>query len=199
MNYELLTGLVIFALVSTITPGPNTLMLMASGANFGFRRSTPHVLGVGLGFSLMVILVGVGLIQLFDAYPVSYQILKIGSVTYLLYLAHRIATASSATVSSDNSGKPLTFMEAALYQWVNPKSWTMALTAISVYSPAQSLGAIALVAAIFGAIAMPSVSLWAVLGQNLGRILGSCKRMRRFNIIMALMLVASLFPVVSPD
>lgn len=198
MNYELLTGLAIFALVSTITPGPNTLMLMASGANYGFRRSSPHVLGVGLGFTLMVILVGVGLIQLFDAYPVNYQILKLGSVSYLLYLSYRIATASSTMGSSDKSGKPFTFMEAALYQWVNPKSWTMALTAISVYSPSQSLGAIALVAAIFGVIALPSVSLWTVLGQNLRRMLGSHKRMRTFNITMALLLVASLYPAVTP-
>jgi threonine/homoserine/homoserine lactone efflux protein len=96
MNYELLTGLMIFALVSTVTSGsPNTLMLMASGANYGFRRSSSHVLGVGLGFALMVILVGVGLTQLFDAYPVSYQVLKIVSVSYLLYLAYRIATATS--------------------------------------------------------------------------------------------------------
>ena len=198
MNYELLTGLVIFALVSTVTPGPNTLMLMASGANFGFRRSSPHVLGVGLGFALMVVLVGVGLTQLFDAYPVSYQVLKIGSVAYLLYLAYRIATASTALTSSDKPGKPFTFMEAAMYQWVNPKSWTMALTAISVYSPSQNIFAIILVAAIFGAIALPSVSLWAVLGQNLRRVLGSHARMRAFNLGMALLLVLSLYPAVVP-
>ena len=197
MNYELLTGLVVFALVSTITPGPNTLMLLASGANFGFRRSSPHVLGVGLGFTLMVILVGTGLVQLIDSYPASYQVLKVCSVSYLLYLAYRIATASSTMGGSDNSGKPFTFTEAALYQWVNPKSWTMALTAISVYSPSQSLGAIALVAAIFGAIALPSVSLWALVGQNLRRILGSPTRMRTFNVTMALLLVVSLYPAVS--
>jgi threonine/homoserine/homoserine lactone efflux protein len=198
MNYELLTGLMIFALVSTITPGPNTLMLMASGANYGFRRSSPHVLGVGLGFALMVILVGAGLLQLFDAYPVSYQILKTGSVSYLLYLAYRTATTPPVMASSGQSGKPFTFMQAALYQWVNPKAWTMALTAISVYSPSQNLGAITLVAAIFGAIALPSVSLWAVVGQNLRRILASHKRMRAFNISMAVLLVASLYPAISP-
>lgn len=198
MNYELLTGLMLFALVTTITPGPNTLMLLASGANYGIRRSYPHVLGVSLGFAFMVVLVGTGLIRLFDLYPLSYQVLKTLSVSYLLYLAYRIATATSSMSRNRPSGKPLTFLEAAMYQWVNPKSWTMALTAISVYSPSQSVGAIILVAVIFGAIALPSVSLWAVLGHHLKRILGSRSRMRTFNISMALLLVVSLYPAITP-
>ena len=198
MSYELLTGLAIFALVSSITPGPNTLMLMASGANFGFRRSSPHMLGVGLGFMLMVILVGVGLTHLFEAYPVSYLILKVCSVVYLLYLAYRIASAAPAVRDSGKTDKPLTFSQAALFQWVNPKAWTMALTAISIYSPSQSWGAIVLVAVIFGAIALPSVSLWAVLGQQLRRLLHSPRYLRAFNLCMALMLVAAVYPAIAP-
>jgi threonine/homoserine/homoserine lactone efflux protein len=93
MTYEILTALTLFAFVSSITPGPNNLMLMASGANFGFRKSVPHMLGIGIGFTIMIILVGLGLIQIFDAYPISHTILKVGSVVYLLYLAWKVANA----------------------------------------------------------------------------------------------------------
>ena len=195
MTYELLIGLVAFALVASITPGPNNLMLMASGANFGFYRTVPHMLGVGIGFSLMVVLVGVGLVQLFDAYPLSHTLLKVVSVAYLLYLAARIATAGRGGEQADSSGRPFSFAQAALFQWVNPKAWTMALTAVSVYSPTNSLGSVLAIAAVFGLVNIPSISLWTVLGQQLRRLLNSAPRLRLFNGVMALLLVASLYPV----
>lgn len=196
MSNELIIGFLAFALVTTLTPGPNTLMLMASGANFGFRRSSHHVLGVGLGFAAMVVLVGIGAIKVFDAHPASYEVLKIASVAYLLYLAYRISTASAEGADPRSSKKPLTFFEAALYQWINPKSWTMALTAVTVYTPSQSLGSIALIAAMFGAISLPSVSLWTVLGENLRRFLTSPRRLRAFNMTMGALLVVSLYPAI---
>ena len=195
MNIELFTALITFAFVSSITPGPNNLMLMSSGSNFGFKRTIPHMLGVGLGFVLMVCLVGVGLIQLFDIYPISYQILKVFSITYLLYLAYKIATSSSPENKEANNAKPITFIQAASFQWVNPKAWTMALTAISVYSPSKSLESILLVGIIFGAINLPSVSAWTILGQQLQRFLTSQKKLKVFNITMAILLVASLYPI----
>jgi threonine/homoserine/homoserine lactone efflux protein len=198
MTYEIILGLIIFSLVSSITPGPNNLMLMASGANFGFRRTLPHMLGVALGFTLMVILVGIGLVQVFDAFPISYQILKIVSVTYLLYLAWKIGTAAPAQGNTDAGGTPFTFVQAALFQWVNPKAWTMALTAVSVYSPSQNVAAIAFVAAVFGAVNLPCISLWTTLGQQLQNLLTSPMRLRAFNITMALLLVTSLYPVLVP-
>ncbi len=198
MTYEILLGLAVFSLVSSITPGPNNLMLMASGANFGFRRTIPHMLGVGLGFTFMVLMVGVGLVQVFDAFPVSYTILKVVSVAYLLYLAWKIGSAAPAEESGDEAGTPLTFIQAALFQWVNPKAWTMALTAISVYSPSQSLSAVAFVAAVFGVINLPCVSLWTTLGQQMQRVLTNPARLRAFNILMAVMLVGSLYPVLLP-
>ena len=194
----MLTGLAAFALVSSITPGPNNLMLMTSGANFGFRLTIPHMLGVALGFTLMVLLVGLGLVELFSAYPLSHTVLKIVSVAYLLFLAWKIATAAPLQASARDSavrGKPFTFMQAALFQWVNPKAWAMALTALSVYSPSQSFGAVALVAAVFGCINLPSVSLWVVLGQQLRKLLTSRKRLAVFNVSMAALLVTSLYPV----
>ena len=198
MTFELILGLCAFALVSSITPGPNNLMLMASGANFGFQRTLPHILGVSGGFTIMVLLVGTGLVQIFDAAPISYQILKVFSVIYLLYLAWKIATAAAPAADRQATGRPLTFLQAALFQWVNPKAWTMALTAVSVYSPSQSTAAMAFVAAVFGVINLPCVSLWTGLGDQLQRLLTSPRRLQAFNICMALLLMASLYPVLRP-
>ena len=197
MTYDILLALAIFAFVSSITPGPNNLMLMASGANFGFRRSIPHMLGIGIGFVVMILLVGAGLIQIFDAYPITYTLLKSFSVIYLMYLAWKIAHA--APVDADtNKGNPLTFLQAAAFQWVNPKAWTMALTAITAYTPDRSLEAIFVVGAIFGAINLPAVSSWTVLGQQMARWLQSPAQLRAFNWLMAGLLVASLYPVLWP-
>ncbi|WP_289042755.1 LysE family translocator [uncultured Aliiroseovarius sp.] len=195
MSIELLSAFVAFAFVSSITPGPNNLMLMASGANFGFRRSVPHMLGIGIGFTFMIVLVGVGLMTLFDLYPVSYTILKAGSVVYLLWLAWKIAHASEPGTSAA-AGTPMTFLQAAAFQWVNPKAWAMALTAISVYAPTRSMAAVILVALIFGMVNLPSVSVWTVLGQKIRVILTNPTRLRSFNVTMALLLVATLFPVI---
>ena len=199
MTYDLLAALALFAFVSSITPGPNNLMLMASGANFGFRRTIPHMLGVALGFVFMVLLVGAGLVQVFDAYPVSYTVLKVGSVIYLLYLAWKIANAGAAKTGTDGDvGTPMTFLQAAAFQWVNPKAWAMALTAISAYTPDHTLWAILLVGVIFGAINLPSVGSWTVLGQQMARFLTSPRRLMAFNWTMAVLLVGSLYPVIWP-
>ncbi|SFT89757.1 LysE family translocator [Sedimentitalea nanhaiensis] len=197
MNNDLFLALVLFAFVSSITPGPNNLMLMASGANFGFRRTIPHMLGVGLGFVLMILLLGAGLVQVFDAFPVTYDVLKIASVVYLLYLAFKIATAAPVR-RQDTGGAPMTFLQAAAFQWVNPKAWAMALTAISAYTPSQSFGAVVLVALIFGAVNIPSVGSWTILGQQIARFLTSSARLTAFNWTMAALLVASLYPILSP-
>lgn len=197
MTYDLLGALALFAFVSSITPGPNNLMLMASGANFGFRRTIPHMLGVALGFVFMVLMVGAGLVQVFDAFPVTYTVLKAGSVIYLLYLAWKIAHATPAR-PGDDIGTPMTFLQAAAFQWVNPKAWAMALTAISAYTPDHRLWSILLVGAIFGAINLPSVGSWTVLGQQMARFLTSPRRLTAFNWTMAALLVASLYPVIWP-
>lgn len=197
MSYELLIALTLFAFVSSITPGPNNLMLMASGANFGFRRTIPHMLGIGLGFTFMVLMVGAGLVGVFDAYPISYSVLKVVSVIYLLYLAWKIANAAPAR-EQETEGQPMSFLQAAAFQWVNPKAWAMALTATTAYAPDQTLAAIVVVAAVFGAINLPSVSTWTILGQQMARILTNPRRLTIFNWTMALLLVASLYPVLSP-
>ena len=194
MTYELILPLMMFALVSSITPGPNNLMLLASGANFGFRRSLPHMLGISLGFALMALLVGLGLAQMFELYPVLKLVLKVLAVTYMLYLAWKIANAA-APKAADEAGKPFTFLQAAAFQWVNPKAWAMALTAMTVYAPNQELAVIAVVAGVFAAVNLPSVTFWAVLGQQAQRILTNQRRLRVFNVTMAVLLVASLYSV----
>jgi len=198
MTYDIFLALALFAFVSSITPGPNNLMLMASGANFGFRRTIPHMLGVALGFVFMVLMVGVGLVQVFDAYPVSYTVLKAGSVVYLLWLAWKIAHAGPVR-TGDEQGSPMSFLQAAAFQWVNPKAWAMALTAISAYTPDQTIVAILLVSVVFGAINLPSVGSWTVLGQQMARLLTNPRRLQVFNWTMALLLVASLYPVIWPN
>lgn len=196
---ENLIALALFSLVSSITPGPNNLMLMTSGTNFGFRRTLPHMLGVAIGFVLMVVLVGAGVAGLFQTYPVAYTVLKVGSAAYLLYLAYKIAFAA-APVDHDGkqAAKPFTFLQAAAFQWVNPKAWTMAVTATSVYVPAESpwLGLL-IVACTFGVINLPSVGIWALAGVHLRRFLADPRRLRLFNIVAALLLVASLYPLLT--
>jgi len=198
MTYDLLTALLAFAFVTSITPGPNNLMLMASGANFGWQRTLPHMLGIGAGFVLLVFLVGAGLVQIFDAYPVTYTVLKIVSVGFLLYLAYKIAISAppkNATVIV--AGAPMTFLQAAAFQWVNPKAWAMALSAISAYTPAGSgLWGVAVVALIFGSVNFPSINCWVFLGTQLRRVLNVPWKLRAFNFSAALLLIGSLYPIV---
>ena len=197
MMLETLPALALFAFVTSVTPGPNNLMLMASGANFGFRRTVPHMLGVGLGFVLMTFLVGIGLAGLFQTYPLAVTVLEVVSVVYMLWLAWKIAHAA-APRDRQAGGTPMTFLQAAAFQWVNPKAWAMALTAVTVHAPDRSLWAVALVALIFGAINLPSVSLWTLIGQQLRRVLTNARRLTVFNWTMAGLLVLSLAPVLWP-
>ncbi|MGZ2259267.1 LysE family translocator [Roseobacter sp. A03A-229] len=197
MTLELLSALILFALVTSATPGPNNLMLMASGANYGFTRSIPHMLGISIGFGLMIVLVGAGLAQIFETYPVSYTILKLLSVLYLSYLAWKIATAAPID-STAAEGRPMTFLQAAAFQWVNPKAWAMALTALSVYAPSQTLAAFTVVAVVFATVNLPAITAWTVLGQQLARVLTNPRRLAIFNWTMAALLIASLYPVLWP-
>ncbi|MBP1804629.1 LysE family translocator [Rubellimicrobium aerolatum] len=192
---DLLPALIGFAFVSSITPGPNNLMLMASGANFGVRRSLPHLLGVGLGFTAMIVGVGLGLHGVFEALPWTHVALEVLSVAYLLWLAWKIGTAAPKASDAPEATHPMTFWQAAAFQWVNPKAWMMCVSALTLYAADRSLGTVLLVAAIFGAINLPCISAWTVLGQGMRRLLTSPARLRAFNVAMALLLVATLWPI----
>ncbi len=198
MNMDFLAPLVAFALVTVLTPGPNNLMLMASGANFGIRRSVPHMMGVGLGFPAMVVLVGLGVMQLFDLWPASYGVLKALSVGYLLWLAWRIANAAPPRDDATGEGAPLTFVQSAAFQWVNPKAWSMALSAITLYAAGRDLGAVLSVAAVYVGVSVVSTTAWTAMGRGVRRLMRDTARLRLFNRTMAALLVATLVPVLWP-
>lgn len=193
MEFQQVGALALFAIVTTFTPGPNNLMLMTSGANVGFKRTIPHMLGVTLGFGLMLILVGVGLMGVFSAYPMAHQLLKYASLIYLLYLAVKIAMSGKAQGTDEY--KPMTFLAAASFQWVNPKGWSMALSAITLYSSAGHWWELSLIALVFILANLPSVCFWAAAGTRLQHWLTTSLRIKSFNYLMAVLLLLSTVPM----
>ena len=198
MSLDIFAALILFAFVTSITPGPNNFMLMASGVNFGFRRTIPHMLGIGVGFLSLLLGVGFGLGAVLGAYPALHMALKIAGGAYLVYLAWRIAMARSMGdgKAGEGAARPMTFLEAAAFQWVNPKAWVMAVTAMAVYtSPQAPFLSVVLVAVAFAVVNVPSVSAWAGFGVALRGFLADPVRLKWFNIAMGLLLVASLWPM----
>ena len=193
---ELLAGLCLFALATSLTPGPNNMMLLASGANFGFRLTLPHLLGVSMGFVLLVWIVGLGLGAVFAAYPPLHTVLQVLGGLYLVYLAWKIGTATGIGAGTGEAGQPMTFAQAAAFQWVNPKAWTMALGAATTYAPrAHYVVNILIVGLVFGVINLPCCGSWATLGTVMRRFLSRPGILRAFNAVMAALLLASLYPV----
>lgn len=196
MTTELLIAFIAFAFVTSVTPGPNNMMLLASGVNFGVRRSLPHMFGISLGFMILVMAVGLGLGQLFEQVPLLYSLLRYLGAAYLLYLAWNIAQAGAPDSQGGERGKPFTFLQAAAFQWINPKAWIMAIGAITTYTPQDDFVVnVLLIAALFALVNCPSVGLWTMAGSLLRNWLGNPRVLRGFNIGMALLLVASLYPI----
>lgn len=199
-SLELMLSLIVFATVSSITPGPNNLMIMSSGLNYGFRRSLPHLLGISIGFGLMVLLIGLGAQSLFERYPFLHALMKYVGATYLCWLALKIATAPTAEVNGTTKtlGKPFSFLQAAAFQWVNPKAWVMAVTALTAYLPhPSSMADVAALSVVFMLVNFPCVGAWAGFGVGLRRILSQPGRMRTFNWATALLLLASIYPILA--
>jgi threonine/homoserine/homoserine lactone efflux protein len=191
----MLLALAMFCFVSSITPGPNNMMLLASGANFGFRRTLPHVFGISVGFGTLVLAVGLGVGSLFALYPALYTVLKVVGGAYMLWLAWRIATATGIGDGSATA-RPMSFWEAFAFQWVNPKAWAISLGAITAFvAPEQFLIGVLVVTAVFAAINMPCVASWAAFGVVLRRFLDRPWTLRAFNVTMAVLLVLSLYPM----
>lgn len=195
MTAETLIALALFGLTTSITPGPNNMMLFASGVNFGFRRTIPHMFGIGVGFFSLLIGVGLGLGALLHSVPVLYTALKFAGGLYLLYIAWKIGT--SRTLGEGKTGaKPMTFLAASAFQWVNPKAWVMAVTAMATYTDeANYFMTVMIVGLVFGAVNLPSVSTWAGFGSVLREWLSVPVRLKWFNITMAVLLVLSLWPM----
>ncbi|MEN1728996.1 MAG: LysE family transporter, partial [Pseudomonadota bacterium] len=156
-----------------------------------------HMFGVGLGFMLMVLVVGVGVVQLLDRFPLIDNTLTVICVVYLLYLAYRIARAANVQSGVTAESKPLSFIQAAMFQWVNPKTWTMAVTANSLYAPDYEFSAVVLVASVFGLVNFPCIAIWTILGTGLRRLLTNPTRLTTFNYVMAGLLILSVLPLLT--
>ncbi|MBI1243375.1 MAG: LysE family translocator [Alphaproteobacteria bacterium] len=195
LGAEQLVALILFCFVTSVTPGPNNMMLLASGVNFGFARTIPHMLGIAIGFTAMIVLVGLGIGRLFELLPWLHGFMKVAGVAYMVWLAWKIANAGAIGEAREGA-RPMTFLQAAAFQWVNPKAWAMALSAIAAYTLAESqFTSLFVVAGTFGLVNLPTITIWAMFGVWLRRYLSEARNVRRFNWTMAVLLVASLVPV----
>lgn len=192
---ETLIPLMLFVFATSITPGPNNLMIMSSGLNYGVGRSLPHLLGICIGFPAMIIAIGLGLGAVFSQLPVLHQIIRWVGIAYLLYLAWVIA--STREVGSASTQKPFTFLQAVAFQWVNPKGWIMAVGALAAFtSPGATMWAgAAKIALAFLTIGGPCIVVWMLFGVGLKRLLTEPKHLRVFNLCMGLLLAASVVPM----
>jgi threonine/homoserine/homoserine lactone efflux protein len=196
MSPPLLTAFVVFAAVMFFTPGPNNIMVLSSGLTYGFRRTLPHIAGITIGFAFMVGAVGLGFGTIFIAYPVLQTILKYAGAAYLIYLAAVIAMSKPVTPGQDNRRGPMTFWGVAIFQWVNVKGWVMVIGTITAYAGIASfpwnIVIQVVLSLLLGAV---STATWALSGSSLRSFMTSPRAVRAFNIVMAVLLLASLYPV----
>ncbi len=204
-----LTALVLYALATSITPGPNNLMLMASGVNFGIRRTLSHVFGVVAGFALLLLGGGAGIAELILWLPAVGMAMRLIMAGWVLWMAWRLATmpvralhvgygSSGAhdAAMEENKPRPMNLLEAMLFQWVNPKAWMMVLGVLAIHlSPDAGWSGLFFIAAVYAVVMLPCILLWVVAGRLLQRWLGTPGRQRMFNVLAAIMLAASLYPL----
>jgi threonine/homoserine/homoserine lactone efflux protein len=197
MTFEMLVALVGFAFVMSISPGPGNFILLASGVNFGFRRSVPIVLGISAGFLSMVLAVGLGLGPFLHENQSVYAVLKLLCAAYVFWLALKIARSSPMTnASAEKPERPISFLQASLFQLVNPKAWAVALiVTVSYTTPADYLPSLLAMIVVFAVVNLPAISMWALFGVGLRQLLNDPAKVRVFNIAMALLLVGSMIPV----
>ena len=196
MTADTFPALVALALATLFTPGPNNAMLAASGANFGFRRTVAHLLGVATGFPLMLLVVGLVLGGLFQTSALLRETLRWGGALLLLWIAWKIAT--SGGIGSKSSGaRPMSYLQAVGFQWINPKAWSMAVAATSQFIlPAAPVTTAAIVTATFLTLGLFSAATWTYAGQAIARWLTTAKRLKVFNLIMAGLIVLSIVELV---
>jgi len=189
-------SLFLFVITAAFTPGPNNIMIMSSGLNFGIRPSLPHMLGICFGVPTLILGIGFGLGYLFETYPWFHQAIKVIGIAYLIYLSWLIATATAST-SADTRSKPLTFFQGALFQWVNPKLWIMSTSALATFtSPGDTIyQQVFVMSLVFFIFTFPSIGSWLFLGRLLKRIISNPLQQRVFNLTMAALLIASILPI----
>jgi threonine/homoserine/homoserine lactone efflux protein len=197
MSFEIFIALAAYAFVTSISPGPSNFMLLATGANFGFMRALPQALGITIGFSSLLLAVGFGLGALLSAFPMVDVALKVAGGLYLLYLSWRIGTSRSLGQGADG-GRPLTFLESAAFQWINPKAWVVAVGVMALYTrPDAPFLSVVLISLAFALVNFPSVSAWAGFGTALREFLSDQRRLKWFNIAMGVLLAATLSPMMA--
>jgi len=198
MSPDLLLPLCGFAAVSSITPGPNNTMMLASGLNYGFRRSLPHLLGICCGFAFMIFATGLGLHAVFAQMPILQTILKYAGALYLLWLAWKLAHAAPMSHEQAALSKPMGFWGAAAFQWINPKAWVMSLSALTTYLPQGfKVTDVLLLSGVFWVVGIFCVGSWALFGVAMRSVLQNPRSVRIFNVLMALALVATLYPLLA--
>jgi threonine/homoserine/homoserine lactone efflux protein len=194
---EVFLSLTSFAFATACTPGPNNIMLMASGVNFGFARSAPHMAGVVIGFVALLAACAGGLGLLFTAVPAAHMALKIIGGAYLLWLAWKVATAARPQQSESGGGRPLTFLQATAFQWVNPKGVLTALSAVTLFvRPQSAIADTTVMVTIFAVASVAAATTWTAFGTVVNQALRNERHARIFNIAMALLLIASIVPMV---
>ena len=197
MTFDTFLALIALATGTLFTPGPNNAMLAASGANFGFRRSLPHLFGVAIGFPLMLLIVGLVLGEVFRQSAFLREALRWGGALLLLWIAWKIATASGKDSGSTRT-RPLKFTEAAAFQWINPKGWSMAVAATSQFvTAAAPWASAAIVALTFLSLGLVSSATWTAAGKAISRWLTTDGRRKGFNLVMAALIVLSIVQLVA--
>lgn len=193
---EFLLAVSLFVLPATVTPGPNNIMILTSGLNHGIKKTLPHFFGIITGFPAMVIAIGLGLNHVFTEYPILHQIIKYVGFSYLCFLAYKIAR-SNTEVESGKQAPPFTYLQAVLFQWVNPKAWVMAVTSVSMFTTGDGsfIAQVVKIALTFLFFGGPCVAVWLISGASLKRFFKSPKQLTVFNYSMAIFLVGSLVPV----
>ncbi len=187
-----------FALASTMTPGPNNIMLLSSGLTFGYKRTIPHALGINFGFPVMVICVGLGVGKLFEVFPFVYTVLKVVGISYLFWMAWHIANTKGSPATQNKNDKPFTFFQAALFQWVNPKAWVVAITSTAAFITDHQIAFIQVmtIACIFFFCGILSTNSWSLGGVMLKKFIQNERFVKIFNITMAILIVGSILPFV---
>lgn len=193
VDISLVGPLLAFVTAATVTPGPNSIMIMASGVNFGFRKTLPHILGVAVGITIVITLAGIGLGVILELVPKLRFVMLVASTIYLLYLVWKIANAAPAT-TNDSTRTPLTFFQAIGFQWVNPKVWALGMAAVAIFAPQYQAVNIFAVALAFAIVGIASNTTWAWFGTVVRRFLLNGKHLRTFNLLAATTLIASAIP-----
>jgi threonine/homoserine/homoserine lactone efflux protein len=193
ITIELTVALITFYFVMFVTPGPNNIMLTTSGIKYGFKKTIPHILGIPLGHFFQISLVSLGLGTLFQNYPLIQEILKVAGCLYLFFLAYKMFGSLSIKENKKETGRPLKFYEASLFQVLNPKAWVVAITAVSVFFPKDEhfITGIFYLAAIAPIICLPSISVWALFGSGIRAFVSNPKMRQIIEIVMAFLLIAT--------